>query len=331
MKKNYLKHIGPVLLAVLLVSSCQKSTIEKPSAIKESTEEAARKSPNASQKNRCQLTYGVDANSYPNWFHYNDKGLADEWRIDFGDGIPDVYTMKYDKWNRLIHADEHIDGILFSTIDFVWTGNNITKEYWNQDGFLFDVVNTYDKKGQMITREASYGYRGEMEYSRNGNIDRYFVYYLDELISFDILTYNQPNKNPFLAIQGIPYSFPYVSNLWGKWHETSDIYTIYDNGTPIVILDTDPAQTVMQLTRRNYLSSVTFFDRVSQSFVTRNFEYENCEQNDHHRSTGAASSLPAPNLSAGKKSPKRSALLLSRPNDIRKQILELRKQRLNKY
>ena len=80
MKNNYLRLISFFLLAVLIATSCQKS-------IKESTEEAARKLPDASQKSKCQLTYGVDANSNPNWFHYNDKGLADEWRIDFGDGI----------------------------------------------------------------------------------------------------------------------------------------------------------------------------------------------------------------------------------------------------
>jgi len=225
--------------------------------------------------------------------------------------------MKYDNDNRLSHADWLFDGALYSTVEFVWSGKNIIRENWNQDGFQFNVVNTYNPKGQLIRREVSYGFRTEIEYSPNGNPISYFAYFADEPFGSDILTYNQPNKNPFLAIHGIPYGFPYIAWVFGKWHETSDIFTDYSTGTPIVGLDTDPAQTAMQLTHQNYLSSVTFFDRVRQSFMTRNFEYQNCGP-ANNASSITANSLPGPNLTPGKMLTKRFPLLLGRPDGIRK-------------
>jgi hypothetical protein len=325
MKKNYLKLISSVLLIFLFLTGCKKEMLDYP--VTSESKLLSMSAPNV-HKNECQLTYAIDWNSNPNWFHYNDKGLADEWRIDFGSGIPDIFTMTYDNKNQLSHAEWHFDGALNATIEFVWTGNHITNENWNQGGFLFDVVNTYDQKGQLVKREISYGFRAEIEYSPDGNPISYFAYFADELFISDILTYNQPNKNPFLAIQGIPYGFPYVAYVFGKRHETSDIFTDYSSGTPIVGLDNDPAQTVMELTHQRYLSSVTFFDRASESFKTRNFEYQNCGP-ANNATTRESNPLSATNLSGDKKSTKRSPLLLGKPDDKRMQIEELRKH-LNK-
>jgi hypothetical protein len=327
MKNNFIGHFA-LLLAVITLASCQKSITES-SAIKGSGTNTTSKLPDASLKNQCQLTFAVDWNSNPNWFHYNNEGLADEWQFDYGSGINDVFSLEYDNSNRLSHSDWHFDGALIATIDFVWSGNHISSENWDQGGFLFDVVNTYDQKGQLIKRDASYGLRAEVEYSPDGNPIRYVAYFDNQILGSDVLTYNQPNRNPFLAAQGLPYGFPYAAYVFGKRHETSDIYTDYSSGAPVVGLDTYPAQTVMQMTNQNYVSSVTFFDNVSQSFKIRNFEYQNCGP-ANNASAGQGNSSQASKSSADKKSIKRSMFLLRNPADIRRQIKASGKQHLGK-
>ena len=316
MKKNLLKLICAFLAIGLLIESCQKS-------INEPKEEIG--SVNVSTtipKNQCQLTYAVDWNSSPNWFHYNSKGLCDEWKIDFGSGIPDIFTMVYDNSNRLSSAEWHFDGALVGTIQFIWTGKNITTEHWDLDGFLFDVVNTWNSKGELIKREASYGIWATMEYSPVGNPVEVLLYLDGELIGSDVLTYNIPNRNPMSAIRGIPYAFPYANYVFGKFHETSDIYSIYDNGVPFVVLDTDPKQTKIQFGFQDYPSSITFFDRVSNSFMTRDFEYQNCGPEN---SAPANSSNPVLYKTAKKIIP--HSLLMPRSKDeLFKQIEERRKK-----
>jgi hypothetical protein len=113
--------------------------------------------------------------------------------------------------------------------------------------------------------------------------------------------------------------------MFGKRHETSDIYTVYENGNPIVVLDTDPAQTVMHMTHQNYLSSVTFFDNVSESNMTRNFEYQNCRPGDNASEPVTNSSTATTSL-VEKRSNKPAPLLFSTPDKVRKQIEKMRKQ-----
>lgn len=246
--------MASVLLIVLLVSACQKSTTEL-------TDVANLQSnlTDTKKENKCQLTYAIDWGGYPNWFHYNDKGLADEWRIDFGSGIPDIITMVYDHNNHLSNAQWHYDDRLNATMEFVWTGNLITTEHWDFSGYLFDVINTYNPRGKMTKRATNDGYFTTFEYTPEGNHLKDIIYFKDEPLQSDEYSYNQPNKNPFLAIQGLPYLFLYFNPIQTKWFATSDRFTIYDNGNPVVVLDLDPSKTVMQITHQNYLSAATYY------------------------------------------------------------------------
>jgi hypothetical protein len=99
---------------------------------------------------------------------------------------------------------------------------------------------------------------------------------------------------------------------------------VYENGNPVVMLDTDPAQTVMELGFRHYLSSVTYYDRVRETFMTRNFEYQNCGPNGNGLRKGNG---PSSNLLPGKKGNRHGPLLVTSHDKMKKQIEKAGKQK----
>lgn len=317
--KQQLISLSTVMAFVLLFfTGCQKETQQK----EESPFAENSLLGTANQNNQqCQLTH-FNVEGFDNRFHYNNKGLADEWRIDFGDGVPDVFTMKYDDNDQLSHAWYHYDGQLIASIEFEWSRNLITKEHWVFDSFQFDVVNIYDRKGQMIKREFSDGYSVVTTFSPNGNTPRVDLFYAGELFLRLDFTYNQPNKNPILAIRGIPYGFPFIAFTFSKWWETSEKQTAYENGIPTVLLDMDPAQTVMQLGFQNYPSSITAYDRISSSYYHYDFEFQNCGPN------GTANSAITPGKEKGINLNSEKAglmkILMSPGKELREGLLKLR-------
>jgi hypothetical protein len=317
MKEKFFLPALLLVVSLLAISSCQKS-------ITETKDEVAAKSlPDEMLKNQCKLTH-MALEGFDFRFHYNSKGLADEWRIDYGTGIPDVYTMEYNNDNHLTRAWYHYDGELQSTIDFEWTGNLLTKENWDYSGFLFDVVNTYNIKGEMTGREVSYGYSIVSEHSPNGNAPIRDIFFDGELFYRGEYTFNQANKNPFLAIRGIPYGFPFLTFEFTKWWETSEKQTYYFDGDPFVVLDEDPAQTSVQFGFQNYLSGVTHFDVVSNSNIPFGFEYQNCgpEGNAPTR-TNSSPAQQQPNF--GTRVKKALPLKMGSPEMLRKQLQQRRK------
>jgi hypothetical protein len=321
--KQKLISLSTVMAFVLLfVTGCQKEIQQKEeTSLAENSLQGT-----ANQNNgKCQLTH-FNVEGFDNRFHYNNKGLADEWRIDFGDGIPDVFTMKYDDNDQLSQAWYHYDGQLIASIEFEWNRKLITEEHWDYQGYLFDVVNIYDHKGQMIKREFSDGYSVATTFSPNGNTPRVDLFYDGELFLKLDFTYNKPNKNPFLAIRGIPYGFPFVAFTFSNWWETSEKQTVYENGIPSVVLDMDPAQTVMQLGFQNYPSLITAYDRIGSSSYHYSFEFQNCgpksnyiEDNVHSKTQGLKSVKRNPNANL--------KYLLQGPSEqIKQQLKALRKQ-----
>jgi hypothetical protein len=318
MKKNLLMNLTLALFAALLISGCKK-------AMTESTEETVQTNlPDASLKNQCQLTR-LNIEGFDHHFHYNSQGLADEWRIEYGSGIPDVYTMEYDNDNKLSRAWYHYNGELIGTVEFEWAKNLLTEEHWDYSGFLFDVLNIYDKKDQMIKREISYGYTATIDYSPIGNVSKAEIFFDGELLDSREYTYNIPNRNAFLAIRGIPYGFPFVWFVFSKWWETSEKITVFQNGIPYLIYDPDPAQIVMQLGFQNYPIAIVNYDRVSNTYNPYGFEYQNCgPESDATAKVAGSSSLPI--LAPGKKANTHYPLLMGSPDAMRKQIEKMRTQ-----
>jgi hypothetical protein len=98
---------------------------------------------------------------------------------------------------------------------------------------------------------------------------------------------------------------------------------VYENGNSIVLFDSDPAQTVMEFGFKHYLSSATYYDRVSNTFMTRNFEYQNCgPQNNMPKKVNGLS-----NFSTDKKVNRHGPMLIISHDKMRKQIEKLRKQK----
>jgi hypothetical protein len=319
MKKFFFIHVTMFFALLIVFSSCQKS-------ITESSTEAETKVPDASLKNKCQLT-AMNLEGFNNRFHYNTKGLADEWKIEYGDGIyHDVYTLSYDNNNHLSRALYHYDGLLQAIIDFVWTGNRLTTERWDYSGFPFEVENIYDVKGQIIRREISYGFTAVNQYSPNGNILVRDILIGDELIHRGQYTYNQPNKNPFLAIQGLPYGFPFITFDFSPWWETSEKITEYSAGSPFVTLDEDPAQTVMHIGFQNYPAAVDHFDLVTNSLVLFSFEYQNCGPQGNQPTRINSPSASQPSLRSNTNANKLSLIKMGPPDAVKKQLEQLRKK-----
>ena len=315
MKKKFITPIILLIAGLFIMTGCQKS-------LSDSNEEMSRAVPDALLENQCRLTRFTYP-GFDNTFHYNEKGLADEWRIDYGGGIVDVFTMSYSDNNRINKAWWHFDGTLVATMDFTWVGNLITEEHWEMDGFAFDLVNTYDRRGRLVKRVASYGLEGAVQYSPIGNATLAEYSFSGEPISKSELTYNVANKNPFKAIRGLPYGFPFILLTFdNEWWETSEKITLYDAGVPTVIQDPDPAQTTFQFGFQHYLDQANYFDLASNSPFSVPFEYENCGADE----SPTRIAHPLKNYSVAKKSNVPAPIRIGSPDFIRKQ-LEKRKTR----
>ncbi|MEP7163745.1 MAG: hypothetical protein ABI741_03575 [Ferruginibacter sp.] len=233
----------------------------------------------------CRLTrLGYTTIDFYHQFKYNNKGLAREWRVHYEDGTEDIYKLEYDQLNRLKKATDYYDGALFNTIRFFYTGNKVTKEIWYTPAgdIDFETYNTYNWLGQLVKRENTNGAKTIFSPTIIGNTPLFKLYFDDELYMVGEYTYHQPNKNPWRAIPGVDYGFPYIALDFTNWWESSEKITIYEDGIPTVIYAYDPAQTVMSFGQQHSLSSVFNYDYVNELDETYVFDYENCGRGQHH-------------------------------------------------
>lgn len=325
--RKYLLILSLAFFAALFLTGCQKPMQETTDDA--TTESALSKATRAKQadpkKNECQLTFAYDGGGFPNYFHYNSLGLVDQWRVDFG-SVQYNITMAYDNKARLSTASFYDPvGEFLIGIEFVWIGDRITREHWDVGGFFkFDNINTYDKHGRIVKRETSNGYYSIMEFTPNGNYLRDVVYSNGEPQQSDDYTYYQSNKNPFTAIPGMPYAFLYINPYQSKWYATSDKFIVYENGNPVTVLDTDPAKTVMETGFKHYLTSATYYDRVSETFMTRTFEYQNCGPHSNMPEKG---NRPSSNSSMNRNGNRHGSMIITLDDKMRKQIEKARTRR----
>src|SRR5262245_54169499 len=123
MRTQFLKTAGFFLLLTILILSCQKETNE--TSVINSV--AAK---NEKPKNECRITYLSLNTSIHHRFHYNENGLADNWTIDYGDGIPDEYLINYDHNGHITTVHNNYDGLPWADIQFEYNGNRVSKESW---------------------------------------------------------------------------------------------------------------------------------------------------------------------------------------------------------
>ena len=331
MKKNLFNTISLALFTVFLFVSCQKEIKESP-AINTSKDGAVTlETANKEEKNSCRLvSLDWSAGGAGLWqFHYNEKGLADQWKIDYGYGVIEE-KMYYDKNNLLIKADEIYFGSNY-VYQFYYTGKRLTRITTTGVDFPGDVKDfrlTYNKKGQNIRQdEDNLDTHVVMEYDHMGNCIRTDIYFGSDLYYSDNYTFEKPIKNPMLNVPGIEIGFlayggTYVSNK--RWFTTNRT-VIYDNGVPFIFNDYDPSKTVPNTGGHNLPNSVNYYDRVSEGSINITFGYDNCggrsDKEDHRYSQGNRNI--GTNKTAGYTGP---LLFRGSAKSIKEQIQKLRQQ-----
>lgn len=280
MKKNLFKTLCSLLLSVLFFSGCQKQILEKEEipATDNSSGLQARTADNEPSCRLKHLDYGTGSTLD---FKYNHKGLASEVLLNFSDGYFERHEISYDRRGKLVKTRITSLDLPVILYDFSGPGDLITraKGYFEGTNELWrDIRYTYNRQGQMtklddIVQDVHMKYF----YNRQGYNTHGDFLIGDELnFSYDY-RFNRPNRNPFLAVPGVPFGFwDFFLPLWDKRWEDDDRFAIYENGSPVIILETDASQTSMTTGPHNYLISATKFDMISESFYTESMTYQNC-------------------------------------------------------
>jgi len=267
------------LMFVLLLSACRKDMLTEPVNV---AEDAAGKPGAEARFGQCRLTSAIRDNAYGEFLQYNNRGLVSEWKEDYFDGFPYVVTYTYDLLGRLKtgHVEDTYSGIS-SDVKYQYSGSRLIKHTIYETGtntVKNVIVNTYNNRGQIIRRGSTmFPVYCTFSYDWLGN-NNLVNYYVDgALYMKEEFTHRQFNRNPFLAAHGIPYVTYAYDFVFSNWWETSEKFTLYDNGVANVFVDLDPQTAVLTLGPQQYLTSVTNFDRAIQENTSAYFNYENCD------------------------------------------------------
>ena len=281
MKKNAFILTISLLLGVLFFTGCQKEINESLEG-KSGDAAASENTSNKNQENSCRLI-NLDWPTIGIWqFHYNDKGLADQWIIDYGFGLPlHTNTMTYDENNRLIQSNEDFFGVDY-VYQFYYAGKRLTRLTRTNVDFPDDVLDfqyTYDSKGQN-TRQDDHNTDTHvlMYYDALGNCTRTDIYFGNDLYYSDNYTFYAPVRNPRQNIPGVEFGFPFygTGGISDKWWFTSNKTIIYDNGTPFLFNDYDPNQTTINTGSNNFPGTASYYDRFTEGSIVITFDYDNC-------------------------------------------------------
>lgn len=314
----------------MVISGCQKDipAIElttSPDQLQGKSEDSDDESGN------CRLVFDDRDGIYGNFFKYNDRGLVDKWTIDYYDGYPEVYTFTYDNSKRLNtgHCVRYYNGKSYD-IKYKFQANKLIRETWFNAGTAIiadDLVNTYNTKGQIIIRKSvTKNIKCTFTYDNYGNNPLVNFYVNDVLVLKEEYSHFQRNRNPLTSLNGIPVILPYYDFVISRWWETSQKWTIYDEGGPTVIIDMDPSTCVMHLGPHKYLRSVSNFDRAVQTNTTAVFEYENCSGDDNSNSSASKNVSTAKNPRSASIAKFKRALFPGQSEDIMVELKKLKKE-----
>ncbi len=313
-----------LLFSLLLFSGCRKETTEATASEKATASNLA--SSDNLHFNKCRLAYLDWPNFYTWKFHYNEKGLADDWIIDFGDGFPRHHTMEYDKKNRLIKSHEHYNNTIY-TYHFTYTVNRLTKVTWSNNTIdeKGEILFAYNRKGQMIRQDAiPNDVHVRMFYDPIGNLTRSDIYLGSELYLSDLYRFDNSVRNPCLTISGVDYPFAFLGGgLWNKQWFTSNRTIIYDNGSRFLLVDYDPSKTIIKAGYQHYPIAASYYDNATEGPAIFTFKYENCNGNGDVASAKFSQDKRA---ATNKNRNALRPLLYSSQKQIKEQIKQLRKQ-----
>ncbi|MFI5188018.1 MAG: hypothetical protein ACHQF0_14905 [Chitinophagales bacterium] len=208
MKKNLTITTGIILIMLVLFTRCKKNAA--PVSGENNSESAGIDN---FFNNGCRLVHHEWQGAFIWDFQYNNKGLAYKWTIDIGDGFPQTYTMKYDRFNRLIKDYDTVENTAVYIDSYIYSGNRITEDKWTSgDGSSNgDIVFTYNNRGQIAKTDDNINdIHSVLSYDRFGNCTQENLYYGSDLYFSDNYTFNVPIENPWRTIHGIDFAFPYT-------------------------------------------------------------------------------------------------------------------------
>jgi len=336
MKKNFFRGIYSLIFSALLFSGCQK--IPQQELMSEDPGQANSRINN--DNNNCRLQSIVTDFGYTESFSYNQKGLTDKWRIDYGGGDYFEHQITYDKKNRI--KGTHVIAPVFLPGDainytFYSSGKFTTRAlgYLESGPIWADYNYSYNNKGQMIRLDETVNdIHTRYYYDNKGYCRRSDLYIGTELNLTLFMDFEISNKNPYLALNGVNFGFPFeIFNVFDKRWNSFGSWVMYENGNPIVISEDDPAQTVIHTGQGDYTTYAKYFDIPSESSYEMTFNYSNCNggDNDDKSEVFLANSVkqnrPMPLLASLKKIlGTHSKNMKQELTDFKKQILSQRKK-----
>lgn len=333
MKKKLLKTLGSLLFAALLFTGCQKVTPEFTAPENETNvqDEAVAKDKNNEKNCRLQ-SYETDW-GYSENFSYNQKGLADIWRIDYGGGDYFEHQITYDNKNRI--KATHVLAPVFLPGDainytFYSSGNFTTRAlgYLESGPIWADYKYTYNNKGQMTRLDETVNDIHTRYYYDNKGYCRRSDYYIGTELNLTLLMdFEISNKNPYLALNGVNFGFPFeIFNVFDKRWNSFGSWVIYDNGNPIVVNEDDPAQTVIHTGQGHYATYAKYFDIPSESFYEMTFNYSDCNGGNNVEGSKV---IPATSVKQNRPAPAMASLkkILGMPSkNIKQQLIQFKQQ-----
>src|SRR5258705_4380444 len=229
MKKNYAaSFIATFTAFALFFTSCKKELRDGPGAPQDQTSSRLDNGHDGDNK-ECRLIFGTnkDPSGSANFtFHYNSKGLADEWNIEnYG-----LFKQEYDAGGRLKKAGLWQGGQVSFTVQFFYNGSStkVWKEllYFGATNNLMDeIFYYYDVRGNLVkVQSVLSNWVAYFAYSAEGSLTRSDLLFGGFPVYTAIYQYNKPVKNPYLAVPGIDHLYPYYTPadlFYGKWRFAS--------------------------------------------------------------------------------------------------------------
>ena len=319
-----------VIICIIILCACAWLT----SCKKESTQ-VSLPAENANQiddlqvgnNSSCKLTHNAWSYFFTWDFHYNNKGLADEWKID-GYSWVENFKMKYDKFNKLTEATcyDAYDNLILTT-SFTYSGNRVIKQTWVDilTGTSTEILFSYNNKGQIVREDGSDDTHQLQTYDNMGNCTRSDYYIGSDLYFSDIYEFNSPVRNPLLTVSGVDFLFPYSGvGYFNKLWFTRNLSIIYDGeGNAFVINDLGASKKDFNVGYQHFPISVHYYDEASASPLDFSFGYSLNGNNNFANSSPQGNSTTGTNKTIRHPRP---ILLIGSGKSIKEQLQELRKQ-----
>lgn len=312
------------LLLLVLISGCRKDLPAEPDPSSQPAENAGAEG----RFNHCRLISDDRDGSSGDAFHYNNRGLVDQWKQDYYDGFPDVYTFTYDIFGRLKTGHGVFGNGFAIDITYQYQGTRLVKETVYAAGTtnkLNEIATSYNFLGQVIKRGSTmYDEYCTFAYNIFGN-NTLVNYYVDGALWLkEEFTYRKKNRNPLLSLEGMPFVVFRYDFVFSNWWETSDKFTIYEEGVPTVTVEYDPNSAVMDIGQEQYLQSVANFDLVAQQNTIATFNYENCGGHHNDRVAGSKGLKAVRNSKAAIIARLNANMYSGQPRNIKDEIRKLK-------